>query len=412
MKKACAFLALAAFMSAFGQLWAGGSPATAWVPDETDLLLVGHQLDQADPEANKAWEAVKADMRGLFTKDEKGVCAEYAEFEDVLKVLFGLSEDGQTCKAKTFVLALSVSPSAKQGAGNTTRWFTRVENPTLKMAELDAAFAKAQKASGDKRTITRSGEWRVVPVSITPPGGKAKEPVDVGFVGYCPVEGGVLLVGAASQADAEAIRAQKLPGLKAQNPLRTALKPVANVPTGHFRLMVRDLADWVGRALKANALAPEQVKGLSPLVLKTHAISLAAYNKQKAFTLKLQSVMDDEQSANELQEMLVAWKVALTQMIFPAMLKTPDSQIGKLVQGIVCKAQGKKVGLLFSVTPAQASTLAKELQTLQQNITFTPNNPGAGADPFGALEQEDDDEAPGLTEEEARKILDGIKVEE
>ena len=412
MKKACAVLALVAF-GAFGQLWAKGSPATAWVPDDTDLLLVGHNLDTVDAKAQEAWDAVQKEMRALVTKDEKGVCAGYNAFEDVVNVLFGCSDDSKTLKAKNALLALSVLSPTEKGKESSARLFARIENPALKIAELDAAFAKAQAASGDKRAITRSGEWRVVPVSVAPIGGEKKAEADAGFFGYCPVEGGVLLVMAPTQADAEAIRAQKLPGLKAKNPLRAALKPLDKTPTGHFRLMVRDLADWVARETKASGSSPESANAFSPLVFKTHAISLAAYNKQMAFTLELQSVMDDEQSASELQEMLVAWKVALTQMILPAMLRTNDSQLGKIVQGISCKAQGKKVGLLLSVTPEQASKLGKELQALQQNITFTPKAPGGGApDPIGALEQDDDDDGDyQISEEEARKILDGVKEE-
>lgn len=398
------FLALGCALAA---TWVFAVPSPRWVPENTDIVVVGESSGKADPDIETAWrEAFKAE--GVdFGKNGSLTKAQLEEVSPHLPALlkaFGASDDLKTMPAWSAVYSVTLPGSQEHMKGDAfpegAALRLVIENAKIDVPALDKAVAGlcAEKPEGTRVTCAfgRSGEWRTL-TFVSKEKGMVPDKL---FFGYRPVAGGLAAIACATQAEADAWVAGKAPAHPANSPLTSALAPVAGAKGNWARVRVGDLA-----GLLARLTTPEVRKDMAikmPLAQKIHMVDLAFALKGVNYLLALSATADDEASAAQLRDFLLGWKGLLAQMILPMATQKPDSALAALTNAIVCEAKGKAVSLRLEVTPAMGAKAFEECRRIGAQQAAQASRNAASAD-------DEDDDTP-MSEEEAREILKALEV--
>ncbi len=351
------------------------SPSAAWVPAETDALIVGHALDVAQPEVENVWRKAFEQISELKGKTDENVWAkENPEAYEVLRLWCGISKDQKTPSMKSMTCAIQVKQLKEKdakSAQDVLQLVWMVENPKVDMAALDAAVEKLfqRHFTEGERTVTikRVGEWRQLIFS-----GESVQEDKGGFVGYCPIQNGLLFVLTDEMRQAENIRTGKVPTLKTNHPLFALFKPLAGSVGGSVRMGIRDFSSLCARVSQAAE------SGLSP---KSDAIGLMqagiCLTKQAEVACLVRLEYPTEEAARKQAEKLEQIRAMAVTMLLPTVLQKQDSVTAALVQAINCEVRGRALSLKLALTPERAAAWVREgleFQARQEQVRHAAQN--------------------------------------
>lgn len=295
--------------------------------------------------------------------------------DEVMALVFGLSEDGKTMSAKsiTCVLTLPEDRAALISFGKEGTkcpkgfgWYVAVENPKVDLAALEALSRKRLKV--DEKALVMDGEW----LTIQPP-------ADPAFVGWRAIDEGLGFAICANRAEADAAFANPTApsGLLAE-----ALK-APNTQGPWARIVFPDvqaLVDCFIQTPEDRQQLAIQAPGLDQL--RTATLT-ASCTPDGTFRFGVVLTATDATHTQRLRDQLIAQKTLYGQMMLPMLTGLPDSKAADLIRRVAIGTEGNAVTLDFSLTPAEAIAAAKELRDASQKAKQAkPTVTGTSGDPF------------------------------
>lgn len=295
--------------------------------------------------------------------------------DEVMALVFGLSEDGKTMSAKsiTCVLTLPEDRAALISFGKEGTkcpkgfgWYVAVENPKVDLAALEALSRKRLKV--DEKALVMDGEW----LTIQPP-------ADPAFVGWRAIDEGLGFAICANRAEADAAFANPTApsGLLAE-----ALK-APNTQGPWARIVFPDvqaLVDCFIQTPEDRQQLAIQAPGLDQL--RTATLT-ASCTPDGTFRFDVVLTATDATHTQRLRDQLIAQKTLYGQMMLPMLTGLPDSKAADLIRRVAIGTEGNAVTLDFSLTPAEAIAAAKELRDASQKAKQAkPTVTGTSGDPF------------------------------
>lgn len=292
--------------------------------------------------------------------------------DEVMALVFGLSEDGKTMSAKsiTCVLTLPEDRAALISFGKEGTkcpkgfgWYVAVENPKVDLAALEALSRKRLKV--DEKALVMDGEWLTI-----------QSPADPSFVGWRAIDEGLGFAICEDRAEADAAFANPTApsGLLAE-----ALK-APNTQGPWARIVFPDvqaLVDCFIQTPEDRQQLAIQAPGLDQLRTATLTASCTPDGTFR-FGVVLEAA--DAEAAQRLRDQLIALKTLYGQMMLPMLTGLPDSKAADLVRRVAVGTAGASATLDFTLTPAEAIAAAKELQAARQKAK--PALSGTSGDPF------------------------------
>lgn len=292
--------------------------------------------------------------------------------DEVMALVFGLSEDGKTMSAKsiTCVLTLPEDRAALISFGKEGTkcpkgfgWYVAVENPKVDLAALEALSRKRLKA--DEEALVMDGEWLTI-----------QSPADPAFVGWRAIDEGLGFAICADRAEADAAFANPT----APSGLLAESLKAPNTQGPWARIVFPDvqaLVDCFIQTPEDRQQLAIQAPGLDQL--RTATLT-ASCTPDGTFRFDVVLTATDATHTQRLRDQLIAQKTLYGQMMLPMLTGLPDSKAADLIRRVAIGTEGNAVTLDFSLTPAEAIAAAKELRDASQKAK--PTVTGTSGDPF------------------------------
>lgn len=391
--------------------WAAPNPA--YVPADADVVLVAQGEDEAgQAKAAAFWEALLreagVDVEAVSQMQEQNIEALPKEGAEILRAVFGFSEDWKTSAVRSAVYAIAFPRTVDKEKGPDRLFFTVVlENPKADVAAIDRAVQALLKKGGTqvRAMFVKDGEWSCL--RLLDQGLEGRQ----AYIAWRSLPEGLAIVCGLDFEVATARFAGKGKALAADDPLMAAFTAPAGAKHGWFRLAVRDVGELAERLFALDPEARQRAALAVPWLAKTHALSLTAWSPRLGDgAARLVAKTEDAQAAKQLRDQLLGFKGLLGQMVLPALTQKPDSAFAKLVASVQCEAAGTEVVLSQTVGREDLVPLVKEWMELAQRQQEA-QSAAAGRRPTVSDEGEDfDDEDEPMSEEDARAILEGLET--
>ena len=348
--------------------FAWSAPNPLRVLPKTEILALFDRTDDLAA-ALKVWRDAY-EQAGLVSGADDRLVDDCTD--EVMALVFGLSEDGKTMSAKsiTCVLTLPEDRAAlicfgKEGTKcpKGFGWYVAVENPKVDLAALEALSRKRLKA--DEEALVMDGEWLTI-----------QSPADPTFVGWRAIDEGLGFAICADRAEADAAFANPT----APSGLLAESLKAPNTQGPWARIVFPDvqaLVDCFIQTPEDRQQLAIQAPGLDQLRAATLT---ASFKPDGTFRLGIALEAADAEAAQLLRDQLIALKTLYGQMMLPMLPGLPDSKAADLVRRVAVGTAGASATLDFTLTPAEAIAAAKELQAARQKAK--PALSGTSGDPF------------------------------
>lgn len=348
--------------------FAWSAPNPLRVLPKTEILALFDRTDDLAA-ALKVWRDAY-EQAGLVSGADDRLVDDCTD--EVMALVFGLSEDGKTMSAKsiTCVLTLPEDRAALISFGKEGTkcpkgfgWYVAVENPKVDLAALEALSRKRLKV--DEKALVMDGEW----LTIQPP-------ADPAFVGWRAIDEGLGFAICANRAEADAAFANPT----APSGLLAEAFKAPNTQGPWARIVFPDvqaLVDCFIQTPEDRQQLAIQAPGLDQL--RTATLT-ASCTPDGTFRFDVVLTATDATHTQRLRDQLIAQKTLYGQMMLPMLTGLPDSKATDLIRRVAIGTEGNAVTLDFSLTPAEAIAAAKELRDASQKAK--PTVTGTSGDPF------------------------------
>lgn len=348
--------------------FAWSAPNPLRVLPKTEILALFDRTDDLAA-ALKVWRDAY-EQAGLVSGADDRLVDDCTD--EVMALVFGLSEDGKTMSAKsiTCVLTLPEDRAALISFGKEGTkcpkgfgWYVAVENPKVDLAALEALSRKQLKA--DEEALVMDGEWLTI-----------QSPADPAFVGWRAIDEGLGFAICADRAEADAAFANPT----APSGLLAEALNAPNTQGPWARIVFPDvqaLVDCFIQTPEDRQQLAIQAPGLDQL--RTATLT-ASCTPDGTFRFGVVLTATDATHTQRLRDQLIAQKTLYGQMMLPMLTGLPDSKAADLIRRVAIGTEGNAVTLDFSLTPAEAIAAAKELRDASQKAK--PTVTGTSGDPF------------------------------
>lgn len=163
------------------------------------------------------------------------------------------------------------------------------------------------------------------------------------FMGYCAIPDGVLMVSVESQDEADAIFNGKGSIMGTKSPLLKAFTSPKDAEGTTVTFVIKDIKNLVSGEEETK----ETISKLAPYLLKCTTLVGRYMTKGTTANLSLAISTDDEDTADEVREQVIGWKVIAKQ--FLASMLPPDSACIKALKAIKTNTRDGAASVSLSV---------------------------------------------------------------
>lgn len=376
--------------------WA--KPEMAWVPEASDLVVVGHALQAEDVAATKAWEKAFAPL-GVDVKSMDAEVLEVMQKESPEALAFfkalGVSEDLKSHAFDAFTVALLLPQAGKdEGVAVVTIGFTK----PLDKAALVASFKKVLASMSMARLTEESEEWFFITLG-------QKDKVEALLA--AKVDGATIqmIVG----DDLERVREMTKVPFKAMDESSVFAKAF-KAPSAYTStvLVAKDFASLV----KTSPKAYEEMKAIVPSFASLGEVVIKMMTEGVCYVVDVTLNNDTEAHAKECYELMIGWRMMVRT--FASQMFPTCSAVATEINGIKIDHKGKQTTLRVKLDPVRIAAICEEIikaqSTQAQDQYLVPSESTSVED---VLDDDDimlidDDILIDFEDEEMEDILDAI----
>ncbi len=404
MKKLFCVLGLVTASLLFAQ------PKASWVPAHADFVFVGKENpEKIVASYNQRLQLAKAEGLDIDALREDS----YDEMPDgIEKVVALATSDSPTSKistAESYVIAVTLPNDLKQLSKNSpaalreVAVYIYVENSKLNAPALAQAVAEVAQRDADDVKLSKRGAWTVLTEILDAEDAAERElPA---MLAYREMPGGtVWVVGMdpkmMDQADLHL--EGKAPALAPTSPLQRAFAPeILNPSASAMAMGIPSLINLFNRCIEQADF--QRLTFQAPMLSKTSAIMVKGFaDPSDKVTMELTIDLENAKLAEELRDLCLGYKVIGAM----ALGGNPDlASTIKMLSALKVTAEGAQVKITLTMTPQEVLRWVKEMSTVAERTDE--------ADTFDFDDDldddfDDDDRFPGMTDDEARSILDTL----
>jgi hypothetical protein len=364
--------------------FAFAAPKAEWIPADSDLVLVGHNLQKEDKAASEAWRNAFKSIGIDFEADQQEML-NFFESDATASTLFKALEidlKNNTHPFESFTLAIKL-PSSE----DVEDFSVLATIETTKPLNLDAIATAANDmlAKADETCFTKDGTWYTV---------KEEE----GTISFGNYDNAVRVVISATKANNYAsLKNATFKAIDSTSPLSQAL--VAPNAYSSVKIVLKDFSNLMDRYVKMSNEDRQIAEATIPMLFTTKTIALTVSTEGKNAVINLTGSYATAQDAQTCVNTLTAYRFMVTAGMAPEL--GANSALIKAINGITIQAKDKTATIKIVLRPEEATQIISEIQASVAKQMMQGN---ADYEDYGeGLYLEDDYE---LSEEEALKILE------
>lgn len=374
--------------------FAFAAPQATWIPESSDLVMTGLNLQNDNKVADEAWRAALKTMGIDIELMEKEAIATLDSDSPELKAIYEAFEYNPETKkhvAESITAAMTLPPAKdfEQLSAVITIETTKALNVDKIATALNAAIKDETDA-----TFVKDGTW----YTLTNEDGSAA------FSAY---KNGLRFIVAVKDPKAfETLKSDTFKGIDASSPLNQALK--APNEYASMKVALKDLSGLVKRIDAISEKDRQQMMQSAPMLFVTKDVCWTLSSEGKNYVIEAVGSHAKAQDATMVAQAITSYRFLATMIV--AAEFSPDSALMKAINGINIASKDKTASIKIVLNPDEAlaifqevsSYIAKQEQMYGPSVEMDSDDVKIEFD----FDEEEFGEEEELSEEEARAILE------
>lgn len=386
-------------------------PKIDWVPEKSDLVIVGHNLQKDDRATTKAWNDSIAKITGETIENcnneiLRELKAEFPEVVDLYKA-FGFSEDLSKHTIDSIVAAVRFPPTIESDScvfTLTIDFATAIDQPAVY-----TAIGKIIRTYGELKSaeLKNRGLWKVLEMQEEDDDSKE---VDA-YLAIRLEEKRFHMILTDEHAAFDSLVSDKpFRSITEDSPLAKAFK--APNEFGSISMVLNDFSS----AIQRDKDALKNIQRYAPAFATMRDILFTLKTEDTAFVFDVVMNNATAEGAQSAYEMFLGWRMMARTFI--AQLFPVDATIVKDFNAIKIDRKDTAITLNFSLTPSALEAYMNDIQKLQMKQQAMMGSGDyydatdcelSDDDLFDGDDLFDDDDDDEMSEEEMKAILNALE---
>ncbi len=389
------FLSAVTLMTA--SVWA--KPQMAWVPEASDVVLVGHAFQEENVAVTKAWEKAFKQLGIEFSTTDESVLAvmrkECPEVLELYKAL-GFSDDLKSHTVDAMTVALLLPP---EGKGEVVAVVTIGFTKALDEVALKKSYKDILNTTTSARVVEENEEWTFVEIN--------DQMDDIKVLLASKVDGNVIQLIAGD--DVARVRQMTKEAFKPIDASSVFAKAFV-APNAHTSsvIVAKDFASLIK---KCNSEVYQEMQAFVPSFATLGEVVVKTMTEGVCYVIDVVMNNDTDAHARECYELMIGWRM-MVRTFASQFLPTSTTAVSE-INGIKIDHKGKQTSLRLKLDPVRISTIGEEImkaQAMQMQDQYRVIEPTPSVD--DVLDDDDvliDDEILiDIDDEDMREILDAV----